>query len=42
LIHHDQIVEVVSVEIGRGSVPSHFQPSFTKLEEALNAIPSDK
>jgi chemotaxis protein MotA len=32
----------ISVEIGRGSVPSHFQPSFTKLEEALNAIPSDK
>jgi chemotaxis protein MotA len=29
----------VSVEIGRGSVPSHFQPSFAKLEEALNAAP---
>ncbi len=32
----------VSVEIGRGSVPSHFQPSFIKLEEALNAAPGDK
>lgn len=32
----------VSVEIGRGSVPSHFQPSFIQLEEALNSIPSDK
>jgi chemotaxis protein MotA len=32
----------ISVEIGRGSVPSHFQPSFTALEEALNNIPSDK
>jgi chemotaxis protein MotA len=29
----------VSVEIGRGSVPSHFQPSFAKLEDALNAAP---
>ncbi|MBP6012768.1 MAG: flagellar motor stator protein MotA [Alphaproteobacteria bacterium] len=29
----------VSVEIGRGSVPSHFQPSFATLEEALNAAP---
>ena len=29
----------VSVEIGRGSVPSHFQPSFAQLEEALNAAP---
>lgn len=29
----------VSVEIGRGSVPSHFQPSFAKLEEAINAVP---
>jgi chemotaxis protein MotA len=27
----------VSVEIGRGSVPTHIQPSFTRLEEALNA-----
>ncbi len=32
----------VSVEIGRGSVPSHFQPSFGKLEEAMNAAPGDK
>ena len=32
----------VSVEIGRGSVPSHFQPSFIKLEEAISAAPGDK
>ena len=31
----------VSVEIGRGSVPSCYQPSFTKLEEALNNIPAE-
>jgi chemotaxis protein MotA len=31
----------VSVEIGRGSVPSALAPSFTKLEEALNATPSE-
>jgi len=31
----------VSVEIGRGSVPSSSQPSFQQLEQALNAIPSD-
>jgi chemotaxis protein MotA len=31
----------ISVEIGRGSVPSHLQPSFSKLEEALNAIPAN-
>jgi chemotaxis protein MotA len=31
----------VSVEIGRGSVPSSLAPSFTKLEEALNAMPTD-
>ena len=31
----------VSVEIGRGSVPSEAQPTFQELEEALNAIPSD-
>src|SRR6478672_943435 len=31
----------VSVEIGRGSVPSTSQPTFQVLEEALNAIPSD-
>jgi chemotaxis protein MotA len=27
----------VSVEIGRGSVPTSMQPSFTQLEEALAA-----
>jgi chemotaxis protein MotA len=31
----------VSVEIGRGSVPSALAPSFVKLEEALNAMPND-
>ncbi len=31
----------VSVEIGRGSVPSEAQPSFQELEEALNTIPPD-
>ncbi len=31
----------VSVEIGRGSVPTEAQPSFQQLEEALNAIPND-
>jgi chemotaxis protein MotA len=31
----------VSVEIGRGSVPSIAQPSFLELEEALNTIPPD-
>ena len=31
----------ISVEIGRGSVPSGAQPSFLELEEALNAIPTD-
>src|ERR1044071_9158521 len=31
----------VSVEIGRGSVPSTAQPSFIQLEEALNALPTD-
>ncbi|HEX2589909.1 MAG TPA: flagellar motor stator protein MotA [Rhizomicrobium sp.] len=31
----------VSVEIGRGSVPSEAQPSFQKLEAALAAIPND-
>jgi chemotaxis protein MotA len=31
----------VSVEIGRGSVPSEYQPSFTELENALNAIPPE-
>jgi chemotaxis protein MotA len=28
----------VSVEIGRGSVPSKVQPTFFELEEALNSI----
>ena len=31
----------VSVEIGRGSVPSEYQPSFQQLETALNSIPPD-
>ena len=31
----------VSVEIGRGSVPSEAQPSFAELEESLNTIPPD-
>ena len=31
----------VSVEIGRGSVPSEAQPTFQQLEEALGAIPPD-
>jgi len=31
----------ISVEIGRGSVPSSAQPSFAKLEEALGALPTD-
>src|SRR5215813_2214307 len=31
----------VSVEIGRGSVPSESQPSFLELEESLNTIPAD-
>jgi chemotaxis protein MotA len=31
----------VSVEIGRGSVPSSLAPSFAKLEEALNNMPND-
>ena len=28
----------VSVEIGRGSVPTKVQPSFFELEEALNSM----
>jgi chemotaxis protein MotA len=28
----------ISVEIGRGSIPSSMQPSFAELEEALNAV----
>ncbi len=31
----------ISVEIGRGSVPSSSQPSFAELEEALQNIPND-
>jgi chemotaxis protein MotA len=31
----------VSVEIGRGSVPSEYQPSFQEMEAALAAIPPD-
>jgi chemotaxis protein MotA len=31
----------ISVEIGRGSVPSVAQPSFLELEEALSAIPNE-
>ncbi|MEY4965078.1 MAG: flagellar motor stator protein MotA [Pseudomonadota bacterium] len=31
----------VSVEIGRGSVPSEYQPSFAQLETTLNSIPPD-
>ncbi len=31
----------VSVEIGRGSVPSVAQPTFQELEEALNTIPPE-
>src|SRR3954468_7268004 len=31
----------VSVEIGRGSVPSEYQPSFQELETSLNNIPPE-
>ena len=31
----------VSVEIGRGSVPGEYQPSFQEMENALNSIPPD-
>jgi len=31
----------VSVEIGRGSVPSDHQPSFMELEEALKSVPNE-
>lgn len=31
----------ISVEIGRGSVPSASQPSFLELEEALSTIPAE-
>lgn len=32
----------ISVEIGRGNVPTHLQPSFSKLEEAINEIPPER
>ena len=31
----------ISVEIGRGNVPSTAQPSFLELEEALSQIPNE-
>jgi len=31
----------ISVEIGRGNIPSECQPSFLELEEALNSIPAE-
>lgn len=31
----------ISVEIGRGNVPSHIQPNFLELEAALDAIPPE-
>jgi chemotaxis protein MotA len=31
----------ISVEIGRGSVPSEAQPTFQELEVALENIPKD-
>ena len=31
----------ISVEIGRGDIPSTAQPSFTELEEALSAAPAE-
>lgn len=31
----------ISVEIGRGSIPSPAQPSFLEMEEALNNIPAE-
>jgi chemotaxis protein MotA len=31
----------ISVEIGRGSIPTPSQPSFAELEEALNNIPAE-
>ncbi len=31
----------ISVEIGRGSVPSEAQPSFLEMEESLNNIPNE-
>ena len=31
----------ISVEIGRGSIPSEAQPTFLQMEEALNNIPNE-
>ena len=31
----------VSVEIGRGSVPSEYQPSFQEMEASIGAIPPE-
>ena len=31
----------ISVEIGRGSIPSTAQPSFAQLEEALNSVTAE-
>ena len=31
----------ISVEIGRGDIPSSAQPSFSEMEEALNSITAD-
>ena len=31
----------ISVEIGRGHIPSTMQPSFLEMEEALNNIPAE-
>ncbi|RZJ34626.1 MAG: flagellar motor stator protein MotA, partial [Brevundimonas sp.] len=31
----------ISVEIGRGDIPSQAQPSFAEMEEALSAAPTD-
>jgi chemotaxis protein MotA len=31
----------ISVEIGRGNVPTEAQPSFLELEESLNNIPNE-
>jgi chemotaxis protein MotA len=31
----------ISVEIGRGSVPSETQPTFSELEETLQSIPPE-
>ncbi len=31
----------ISVEIGRGNIPSAYQPSFSEMEEVLNSIPNE-